>query len=59
MCDLDEDATVRAGDLLAAFREWSGEKHVSQRRFGEMLAERGFGRFTSNGTWYRGIGLPP
>lgn len=58
VCELEEYGTVRASDLLKTYREWSGDKRLSQRRFGEMLSERGFERFTSNGVWYRGLNLP-
>jgi putative DNA primase/helicase len=58
-CVLDDDGRARASDLLKNYREWSGNKRLSQRRFGEMLTSKGFERFTSNGTWYRGIAIPP
>lgn len=53
-------ATVRAKDLYEVYKRHStdaGEEPLSQRKFGEALTERGFDRFTSNGTWYRGIDL--
>lgn len=58
ICELEPHATVRASALLKDYREWSGDKHLTQRRFGQMLSERGFERFTSNGVWYKGIALP-
>jgi putative DNA primase/helicase len=46
--------------LYSAFGKWceaSGERAVSQRQFGASMTERGFDRFTCNGTFYRGIRL--
>ncbi len=35
-----------------------GEKWpLKQRKFGESLTEKGYQRFTNNGTVYQGIGL--
>jgi putative DNA primase/helicase len=55
---------VRASELYAAFCHWceaSGEAKgsavPSQRKVGEALTEKGFERYTSNGTWYRGLAL--
>ena len=56
-CIIDGSARAKASDLLAAYREWSGDKHIRQLDFGQALTERGFQRFTSNGTWYKGVGL--
>jgi putative DNA primase/helicase len=56
----DSQLTAKATPLYQRYREWverSGETPLSQRSFGEALTERGFVRFTSNGTWYRGLGL--
>lgn len=39
------------------FTEGSGEVPKPQRSFGKSLSERGFERYTNNGTWYRGLGL--
>jgi putative DNA primase/helicase len=52
--------TTRAADMLKAYSSWcydAGEKQIGQRRLGKALSERGFERYTNNGTWYRGIGL--
>jgi putative DNA primase/helicase len=59
-CLTGPDYRCRAKDLYDAFRQWcksSGERELSQRRFGEALREKGFEDFTSNGTWYRGIAV--
>ena len=63
---LDEECVVnpelRAKSALLwkryeAWTEGSGKDSLSQRKFGSTLAERGFKRFTNDGTWYRGLGL--
>ncbi len=51
---------VRSSSIYRAYAKWAeenGERVASQRRFGSELTERGFERFTNNGTWYQGIGL--
>jgi putative DNA primase/helicase len=51
---------VKAIDLFRTYCLWaegSKEYPITQKRFGEAMTERGFKRFTSNGTWYEGIGL--
>jgi putative DNA primase/helicase len=59
VCDLDLNATVRASELLKAYREFSSDKQITHRQFGELLTEKGFQRFKSNTTRYRGISLLP
>jgi putative DNA primase/helicase len=64
-CCVEGDAyRCRAGELYARFKHWTeacgeaqGSAVPSQRMFGLALSERGFERYTNNGTWYRGIGL--
>ena len=56
-CVQDPQANTRARDLLTAYKEWSDDKRMSQRKFGQLLSDRGFDRFTSNGVWYSGIDL--
>jgi P4 family phage/plasmid primase-like protien len=57
-CIVAPDTRARAGDLLIAYRKWSGDDHMSQRRLGETLTERGFGSAPIGGyTWRIGIGL--
>ncbi|MBU4399979.1 MAG: hypothetical protein KKE86_11670, partial [Planctomycetes bacterium] len=56
-CCTQGDVLVRASNLLAAYKEWSGDKYMTAKRFGRMLNERGVERYTNNGVWYRGIGL--
>jgi len=61
-CCIDGDPKfeVSAATLFAAYTRWceaAGERATNQRRFGQSLTERGYIRFTSNGTKYRGIGI--
>jgi putative DNA primase/helicase len=56
-CVMGPDAKVKASDLLAAFKGWSGDKRVSAKRLATGLTDRGVQRYTSNGIWYRGLGL--
>lgn len=56
-CVTAPEARVKAADLLGAYKEWSGDKHVTARRLTTMLTDRGIKRQHSGGTWYRGIGL--
>jgi putative DNA primase/helicase len=57
-CIVASDARARAGDLLTAYRKWSGDDRMSQRRLGEALTERGFDTAVVAGyTWRLGIGL--
>jgi len=51
---------AKSSDLYADYRRWCeahGEHTINNRQFGSALSERGFERFTNNGTWYRGVGL--
>jgi len=57
-CQINGMFKAKASKLYKAYREWceaSGEFVMSQRKFGERLAERGFQKQKSNGVWYRGI----
>jgi putative DNA primase/helicase len=57
-CVVAPDVRARAGDLLTAYRKWSGDDHMSPRRLGEALTERGFDTALIGGyTWRIGIGL--
>jgi putative DNA primase/helicase len=54
------DYRCRATPLYAAYCAWAksaGERELSQRRFGIAITERGYERFTNDGTWYRGVSL--
>jgi P4 family phage/plasmid primase-like protien len=51
---------AKSKQLYDRYRRWaegSGENALSQKRFGQAMTDRGFKRFTNNGTWYSGLGL--
>jgi putative DNA primase/helicase len=57
-CLVGPNYRCRAATLYARYRKWcedGGEESPKQRVFGEAMTERGFGRTTSNGTWYLGV----
>jgi putative DNA primase/helicase len=59
-CMVDATTRARAAAIYAAYRKWAdetGERVISQKRFGTRLTDRGFQREASNGVWYRGVGL--
>lgn len=59
-CTEQVGATVRSRTLFDCYKRYceeTGEQPTSQRKFGQALTERGFDRFTSNGTWYKGVDL--
>lgn len=60
-CMTGQDYKTKAGYLFAAFTRWCQEIReaaVTQTAFGLRLKELGYEKATSNGTWYKGIGLP-
>jgi putative DNA primase/helicase len=58
-CLVGPDYRAMARMLYAKYKEWceeNGEKNpATQKQFGTALTERGFERYQSNGTWYRGL----
>ena len=59
-CILVAGTTSKAGDLYGEYVRWAeatGERPLSQRKFGSSLRERGLTKRTSNGVWWDGIGL--
>ena len=59
-CEVNSLFQVKASSVYGDYAKWAehaGEYVLSQRRFGQSLAERGFQKHTSNGVWYRGLGL--
>ena len=51
---------ARKSDLYNSYVKWCEEHHEKpkgSRGFGEAMTEAHFERFTSNGTWYRGIAI--
>ena len=59
-CVTHRHCEASAADLYLAYTQWcerSGEFAEKQRKFGMRLTERGYERYSNNGTWYRGVGL--
>ncbi len=60
-CEVGPQFKVKSADLYDAYCRWCAghnETTKSERKFGSAMTERGeFERYTSNGTWYRGVGL--
>ena len=59
-CTTDPALSARAGELYAGYRAWAemaGEHPMSQRKFGERLAQAGFRKERSGGIVYRGLAL--
>lgn len=60
-CLVSEQVRVNASSLYDAFKAWcdrNGEGQVTQRKFGLMMAEKGFRKTKSNSkTWYLNIAL--
>ncbi len=59
-CILDAGVREKSRNLYDDLRnhaEGSAEGKWSQKRFGVAMSERGFQRYTNNGTWYLGIAL--
>lgn len=56
----DSSYRRRASELYASFKKWcelGNERAISSKVFGDAMTERGFERYTNNGTWYLGITL--
>jgi P4 family phage/plasmid primase-like protien len=56
-CVVADSLSAKATPLYERYRQWAGSDAINQRTFGKAMSERGFERYQSNGTWYRGIGL--
>jgi putative DNA primase/helicase len=59
-CVVNPQLSAKATRLYERYRKWTercGETPANQRAFGMAMTERGFERYTNNGTWYRGLGL--
>ena len=57
-CIESASSKVKASDLFGEYERWcklNGEHPIGGRRFGETMTERGYERYHSGGTWYRGI----
>jgi putative DNA primase/helicase len=61
-CLTGADYRCKSAALWERFSRWqeqAGEPHaVGRTAFGEALVERGYRRYTNNGTWYEGLKLP-
>lgn len=59
-CMIDQALSARAGDLYARYRVWAddtGEHPMSQRRFGDRLAQAGYRKERSGGIVWRGLSV--
>lgn len=59
-CEVGESFRAKASTLYGTYKEWCqevGECYKNQRTWGRALTERGFERYSNNGTWYRRIGI--
>jgi putative DNA primase/helicase len=59
-CLTGPNYSARATPLYEGYCRWAksnNERELSQRRFGDAMTERGYDRYTSDGTWYRGVAL--
>jgi len=56
-CTLGEHECAYASELINAFRDYSSWRGISEKKFGEMLREKGFIKFKSNGVKWRGVSL--
>lgn len=56
-CAVTEDKRTSAAALMASFRDYSGWRGLSDKKFGDMLREAGFQKIRSNGIFWQGISL--
>ncbi len=59
-CTVLPTLTVKASALYESYRrctEGNGRVPATRDAWGSAMTERGFKRYSNNGTWYRGIGL--
>lgn len=56
-CTIDESKRTPALALITSFKDFSGWKGISERKFGDMLREKGFVKKRSNGIFWQGIAL--
>lgn len=59
-CLLAPGVSAKAGDLFRRYGQWCetmGELPMTQRKFGEALADRGLSRYRSGVHWWAGIAL--
>ena len=56
-CTLNECDRTSASILIDSFKKYSGWRSMSDRKFSEMLKEKGFEKKHSNGVYWLGISL--
>jgi P4 family phage/plasmid primase-like protien len=56
-CVVSVQLFAKATPLYDRYRQWAGTDALNQRAFGKAMSERGYERYSNNGTCYRGIGL--
>src|SRR5262249_30015118 len=57
-CVFNREFRIKASQLYERYKGWaerSGETPLPQRRFGQMMTERGYERYSNDGIWYRGL----
>ena len=59
-CTVNPNLTAKSSQLYQRYTRWTegcGESPITKKTFGLAMTERGFERYTNNGTHYRGLGL--
>ncbi len=58
-CVFLREARIKASALLAAYIEWSGDKLMNPKAFGQRMQDNGYeSKRQGTGCFYHGIGLP-
>ncbi len=58
-CVFHRDARIKASVLHAAYVEWSGDKLMNPKAFGQRMKDHGYeSKRQGTGCFYHGIGLP-
>ena len=56
-CSLNPQERTPAASLISSFKDYSGWRNISNKKFGDMLKEKDFKKQHSNGTYWSGISL--
>lgn len=56
-CVVDPSARTSAAALICSFKDYSGWRNTSDKKFGELLKERGLHKVRSNGIFWQGVSL--
>jgi len=56
-CSLNEMKRTPAAELISSFKDYSGWRGMSDKKFGELLREMNFQKIRSNGVYWVGISL--